>query len=249
MKVNLDNVEKLDLCKNVTVYKNAYKSTKELKEAFYTAPHGDSYVLNQEDDYYDFGRKRSCRDSLVDYSELTFNSNAPESDDSAFLPIASLLATYDACLEDFQRRHNISLSIKEKTILQVRYYEPGTGCGWHFDYEGYRPDENFTKEPDYEYSNYSVTLNCYLNSDYEGGELSFRLNNKEISDQYQPKEGDVILFPSGYPYEHSINTVETNKRWFTNYMLIENNEPTWHFSLNDEPTEYFYYKDYEIKTK
>jgi len=40
---------------------------------------------------------------------------------------------------------------------------------------------------------------AYLNDNYEGGELNFtRLNLR-----YYPMAGDIVLFPSGMPYEHA----------------------------------------------
>lgn len=245
----MDNIEIVDLCKNVTVYKNAYKLSKELINAFHTAPHGKgNYTLTEEDAYHNYGRKRRCMNKHIDYAAGTYEGKPPSEDDIAFGPIANLLATYDECLKDFQLRHNFQLNIEKMTELEVRYYEPNTGCGYHSDYQGYRPLGDAKFQDGEIYPNYSVTLNCYLNSDYEGGALQFKINEGTASptesDLYKPQEGDIILFPSAFPYRHKISTVRESRRWFTNFMLVEKQEPTWQFSVNSGPIQYEYYGDY-----
>jgi molybdopterin converting factor small subunit len=67
----------------------------------------------------------------------------------------------------------------------------------------------------------------YLNDDYEGGEIEFRLfdglyhemktedsnfidlkNNKTIEGfNYKPKAGDIVIFPSDIPYYHGIKKI------------------------------------------
>lgn len=254
--VDISTVEKIDLCRNVTVYKGAYSMPSELVASFDTAPiaiEGENpYSLLEETKYYDFGRKRRLKPAQIDTKSRTLNglNGAPE--DGAFVPIMELIEAYDACLEDFKVRHSVELDVKEKTYLEVRFYEPGKSTGYHSDYEGYRSPENpvfYEMRPEGP-GNFSVTLNCYLNSDFEGGEIMFRTNGgTELETEtipYQPRAGDIIIFPSAYPYEHSITDVKLNRRYFTNYMLIENNEPTWQFSLNEGPTNYAYYKDYNL---
>jgi predicted 2-oxoglutarate/Fe(II)-dependent dioxygenase YbiX len=46
--------------------------------------------------------------------------------------------------------------------------------------------------------NCTVSVVCYLNDDYEGGELSFRLQDLKI----KPKAGDMYVFPSNFMYPH-----------------------------------------------
>lgn len=48
-----------------------------------------------------------------------------------------------------------------------------------------------------------VSMVAYLNEDYYGGEIVFTHQNL----MYKPNVGDVIVFPSNYAYEHSVNPV------------------------------------------
>jgi len=80
---------------------------------------------------------------------------------------------------------------------------------------------------------YTVTM--YLNEDYNGGEIDFRLfngretemrvvngdlvstdpNHGEIpSVVYRPKAGDIIIFPSRPPYYHGVRRVSTGTKYF-----------------------------------
>jgi hypothetical protein len=252
--MDISAIEKIDLCKNVTVYKGAYSMPSELVASFDTAPvaieRESPYVLLEESNYYNFGRKRMVNPSQISSEAWTLNSLESAPEDSAFSPILELLATYEACLNDFKLRHGAEIDVKERTPLEVRFYEPGKSTGFHSDYEGYLPpkDPLFRDQGDRELNNFSLTMNCYLNSDFEGGELMFRTNSGTVLEAqtvpYQPRAGDIILFASAYPYEHAITRVEKGRRYFTNTGLIENNEPTWQFSLNSGPTDYAYYKDH-----
>jgi hypothetical protein len=82
---------------------------------------------------------------------------------------------------------------------------------FHTDYQ----EEN--KEND---KNFALTCTMYLNDEYEGGEILFKLNEDII--KYKPKAGDVVVFPSGHPklmsekfkYEHAVTKVSKTEKYF-----------------------------------
>lgn len=62
---------------------------------------------------------------------------------------------------------------------------------------------------------HAITCNVYLNDEYSGGELSFKIFKNE-SDfdffKYKPVAGDALVFPSHPPYFHGVHkTMETDK--------------------------------------
>jgi Rps23 Pro-64 3,4-dihydroxylase Tpa1-like proline 4-hydroxylase len=64
----------------------------------------------------------------------------------------------------------------------------------------------------------TVSLSWFLNDDFTGGELVFPKFDLTIT----PVAGQMILFPSNYPYSHSVNPVKTGiryaaVRWYTHY--------------------------------
>ncbi len=58
----------------------------------------------------------------------------------------------------------------------------------------------------------TISCICYLNDDYEGGELEFP--NFDI--KIKPQAGMLILFPSSYPYKHVAHPVISG----TKYNLV-----------------------------
>jgi predicted 2-oxoglutarate/Fe(II)-dependent dioxygenase YbiX len=58
----------------------------------------------------------------------------------------------------------------------------------------------------------SISAICYLNDDYEGGEIEFTNFGIKI----KPEAGTLILFPSSYPYAHIAHPVTKG----TKYALV-----------------------------
>jgi hypothetical protein len=80
---------------------------------------------------------------------------------------------------------------------------------------------------------YTVTM--YLNDDYEGGDIDFRLFDGRETDLvvqdgevisknsdgsnvqsiiYKPQAGDIIIFPSRVPFYHGVRRVSTGTKYF-----------------------------------
>lgn len=79
------------------------------------------------------------------------------------------------------------------------------------------------------------TITMYLNEDYDGGEIDFRIFNGNENDMrvvdgelkstdlnyeeipkimYKPQAGDIIIFPSRVPYYHGVRRVTTGTKYF-----------------------------------
>jgi hypothetical protein len=68
-----------------------------------------------------------------------------------------------------------------------------------------------------------VTCLLYLNDDYEGGEIAFKIfkNENEVTDddtfdhfKYKPRAGDMLILPAHHPYYHGVLKTTTNKKLF-----------------------------------
>ena len=100
-------------------------------------------------------------------------------------------------VEDYCKRFNIN---------NLRYWEA-------FNYIKYEPGQHFMEHHDHGFSyNCTVSLVAYINDDFEGGELFFRLQGIT----YKPKAGDVVLFPSNFMYPHQAKVVHSG----TKYSLV-----------------------------
>jgi hypothetical protein len=106
----------------------------------------------------------------------------------------------------------------------------GIGMGAHFD----QLDGDQTLR-------YSLVM--YLNDDFEGGEISFKLSDyknigefpspdldydvavakNEIDFGLKPKAGSIIIFPSSAPYHHTAHIVKTGFKYMVPSHWIHNN--------------------------
>lgn len=110
--------------------------------------------------------------------------------------------------QDCYDRQNFAVQdyCKRFNIHNLRYWEA-------FNFIKYEPGHHFMEHHDHGFSyNCTVSLVAYLNDDYEGGELFFRLQGIN----YIPKAGDVVLFPSNFMYPHQAKVVHSG----TKYSLV-----------------------------
>ena len=127
---------------------------------------------------------------------------------------------YDAKVEavnDYRRDYNLG---------DLKYWEA-------FNFIKYGPGQHFQEHHDHGFSyNCTVSLVAYVNDDYEGGELYFRLQNLKI----KPKAGDLYIFPSNYMYPHQampvtsgtkysiVTMLDYNKKFHTPEMYVEDKD-------------------------
>ena len=94
-------------------------------------------------------------------------------------------------------------------IMELRYWEA-------FNFIRYKTGQHFMEHSDHGYSyNCTVSLVTYLNDDYEGGGLNFRLQNLT----YKPNAGDTVIFPSNYMYPHQALPVTSGIKYSLVTML------------------------------
>jgi hypothetical protein len=118
----------------------------------------------------------------------------------------------------------------------VMKYIPGLEMGAHFDAQA--GDESLW---------WSVVV--YLNDDYEGGELSFVLHDKDLRDpQYahlkprsdvhdpvnkdlvdfwiKPVAGSALIFPSTFPYRHQVHVMKSGDKYmFPGFLFQDGYDP------------------------
>jgi len=66
-------------------------------------------------------------------------------------------------------------------------------------------------------SNRAVSAILGLNDDYEGGEIDF----EHVDQVYKLKKGDMILFPSSYPFAYRLKSVTGGTRYSVVTWFIE----------------------------
>jgi hypothetical protein len=95
----------------------------------------------------------------------------------------------------------------------------------------YHTDYRFA-EFDAPWPQFALTCTMYLNDDYEGGDVLFKIMGSDEIKPYKPKAGDVMVFPSGHPkllsedgvYFHAVKTITKKDKYFIRYFyLLPNN--------------------------
>jgi hypothetical protein len=100
---------------------------------------------------------------------------------------------FDLVEKDYLEEHHLSLSNHDSySFLQ---YSSGDGFSAHID-----SSDSFPR---------TVSIVCYLNDDYIGGEINFLKFN--IS--YKAAANEVLIFPANYVYSHSVSPVISGVRY------------------------------------
>lgn len=108
----------------------------------------------------------------------------------------------DPLLEDYRTVFGIQKLQPETRWLALRY-----GQGDFFD----------THTDDISDIRRTVSAVIYLNKTYVGGEVSFPVFGVSLV----PEPGDVLIFPSSYPYAHKVSTIlEGTKYSLVNWYTI-----------------------------
>ena len=143
-----------------------------------------------------------------DCSDFKFKKTDIQQDsDPASIALQALWQdVYDAqfhAVEDYRAQHN---------IMDLKYWEA-------FNFIKYGPGQHFQEHHDHGFSyNCTVSLVAYVNDDYEGGELYFRLQNLTV----KPEAGDLFIFPSNFMYPHRAMPVHSGTKYSIVTMLDYN---------------------------
>jgi hypothetical protein len=138
----------------------------------------------------------------VDFKFKKTDIELDRSDDSLKLQALwqDIYAAQKAAVEDYCKLYN---------IMELKYWEA-------FNFIKYGPGQHFKEHHDHGYSyNCTVSLVAYVNDDYEGGELFFRLQDLKV----KPEAGDLFIFPSNFMYPHQAMPVTSGTKYSIVTML------------------------------
>jgi hypothetical protein len=68
-----------------------------------------------------------------------------------------------------------------------------------------------------------VTINFYLNDNYDGGEICAYDSISNVSYKYKPKAGDAVVMPSTVPFYHAVKEFKNNDRYFLRLFISQKN--------------------------
>lgn len=106
----------------------------------------------------------------------------------------------------------------------VEDFSGGRTMQYHTDYQQDRKEYPGPKN--------MITAVGYPNDDYEGGEISFRIVKEGTKDEvereiiYKPEAGDLVIFPSVFPYYHGVLNVKKNPKYIIRFYWNSLEEAT-----------------------
>lgn len=161
-------------------------------------------------------------------SKEEWTSNFAECDDPYKLELAHTF--YDASAL-YVARTGATLPNWESPNWGIARYFPdvedfsgGRTMQYHTDYQQDRKEYPGAKN--------MITAVGYPNDDYEGGEISFRIVKEGTKDEvereiiYKPEAGDLIIFPSVFPYYHGVLNVKKNPKYIIRFYWNSIEEAT-----------------------
>ena len=126
---------------------------------------------------------------------------------------------------DYINKNNVELPNWHSSEPQLCKYFPkevrytGLILPFHTDYQQERSRMPGIK--------HGITANLYINDGYSGGEILYQIEPNDNIISYQPKAGDMIVFPSKAPYYHAVkNVIEGDK-----YLI----RSFWHYRYEGDP--------------
>ena len=175
--------DKIDYGNGIICYKNVIKDEIKVIERIEAnlKPEGDTTGYHWYPAYVGY---KQLMPEYRDCNDFKFKKTDIENDTSeTSLNLQSLWQdVYDAqfpAVEDYRQQFN---------IMNLKYWEA-------FNFIKYGPGQHFQEHHDHGFSyNCTVSLVAYVNDDYDGGELYFRLQNLTV----KPEAGDLFIFPSNF---------------------------------------------------
>lgn len=214
----MNSLEYIELHPKIHVYKNMVPKAKEfvdfLKETETSEEKGD--LFSEWEDWYIFGR----------YMQTELDIDPKVSSDSEYnkkqLDFTKTLskAFFDTT-NHYIEKYNIEKPDNWTTMgLSVCRYNPNNdvtedlAMHYHTDYVGGRAEEPGFK--------FVITCTIYLNDEYDGGDISFLIEDTGEVIDYKPVAGDIIVFPSGAPgdyYWHGVKRISNGYKYFIRSFL------------------------------
>jgi hypothetical protein len=115
----------------------------------------------------------------------------------------SIEMAFEMCLNQYLANHNLDSSRYNLMMSEMPIRKwTGPGMGPHCD--SYDGD-----------SDLAFSMICYLNDDYEGGEIEFPNHNISI----KPEAGSLLIFPGQEPFLHKVNDIRYGER-YTSHLSV-----------------------------
>lgn len=231
MKINDFDIEYIH--PKIWVFKKALKGGPEMIKFF------EKTIPDQWKDWYTFGSHAQISKCGYNFNKFpsyeNWNEEILEYEENEYVKQIQELFYHATKL--YCNNLNIELPNWVFDTFDIAMYNEKAGVtekramSYHTDYEQGKHIEPGKK--------FAITCLFYLNDDYEGGEIYFRIFNDDYSElletiSYKPSEGDIVIFPSGDPrytklntFFHGVNIVDSGKKYLVRsyWKYIHDGDP------------------------
>ena len=224
------NMKRTMLDKNVFYYEDAVKNFDQVMNAIdelsdmepsANAPLWQDWTSSNDKSFI-YGQTQSFDLNQIKYMDEPYRSK------SEFIYINIMQSFYDVC-RDYAQSVGDNDEPRLFPVFNIKKYYTESAMGAHYD----QLDGDKTLR-------YSLVM--YLNDDFDGGEISFKLSeyednnkvespdldynvavaNNQIDFGVKPSAGSIIIFPSSAPYYHIAHRVKSGFKYMVPSHWIHN---------------------------
>lgn len=172
------------------------------------------YALKDWESWYTFGSQRFVNDNYPNgpFEENDLTKQLVDSIENAF---------YQATGHFIEKYKIDSSKFHHQGFALCKYQEHfdtpnGLVMLYHTDFQQLKRDQPGTK--------HLITSTMYLNDDYDGGEISYYIDDDLF--HYKPQKGDILVWPSIPPFYHGVKKVEKSPKYFVRTFWYEDRPAT-----------------------
>lgn len=211
--------EKLVIAPQIVVYKNLFKNSSGLIDELELDKYNS--VFSKWNSWYDQGLRKNC----------SFSTNT-EKDNLETLYLKEIVDCIDYIKQDYFSEFgkdggiwpdfikDWDLVTRKNTISYLDYFK--------YDSRSYNDDEttykmeyhvdDFLLESNASGMRHIVTINFYLNDNYDGGEICAYDSASGKSYKYKPKAGDAVVMPSTQPFYHAVKNFNADRYFLRSFV-------------------------------
>jgi hypothetical protein len=216
-------IEKIIISPQIVVYKNILKNSQVVVD--FLNSDDKKIVNNSWQDWYDNGWRFSVNFDEIEKSELPEYSYLKEMCDAFDYISKDYMLEYskeNGIWPSFIKDWN-NVNLNNHNIDFFRYkLDHSRDRNWDSDFlMNYHVDE-FDVDGVFKSQKNIVTVNFYLNDNYDGGEICAYNKDLNLSYRYKPVAGDAVVMPSASPFFHAVKPFYLTDRYFSRIFINYN---------------------------
>jgi hypothetical protein len=231
--MDYNKIEKIVVAPQIVIYKNLFKNSNALMESLKTYT-PESCFLDWKD-WYGQGQRR--------FSDFNRNYTYNNGEQEYLLEICD---AFEFIKKDYFEQFGDEKGIWPSFIKdwsKVKEQKPEYEIDYFkYDLESvskikqellmqYHVDE-FPMISDFKTRRHVITVNFYLNDEYDGGEICAYDSISNKSYRYKPGIGDAVVMPSTEPFYHAVKCFEGADRYFLRIFVDYKRDPDEHWVAN-----------------